>query len=88
MLLQYQRLILLLILGSTLKLVSKSENISIQTNHHDVGVMPTNVSMLMTNGSNSKSSSAVSLLSAEAEQALLKVNSNYCNCKYNYCYSK
>ena len=37
-------------------------------------MMPTNVSMLMTNGSTSKSSSAVSLLSAETEQALLKVN--------------
>lgn len=86
MLLQFQRLIRLLIPESTLKLVRVKTLAYMQNNNH-VGVMPKNVSMLITNGNTSKSSSAVSLLSAEAEQALLKViinnvvvnNASYCN---------
>ena len=39
-----------------------------------IGVMPSNMYKLIVNDNNSKSGSAVSLLSAEAEQALLKVS--------------
>ena len=51
------------------------------------GVKPSTMSRLMLEGNNSgKSSSAVSLLSAEAEQALLKVgiNRNHMNDVYGF----
>ena len=73
MLLQYQRSPLTSTQASTLKWVSENENIRIYLTEC-TGVLPGNKLTLMVDSNNSRSGSAVSLLSPEAEQALLKVS--------------
>ena len=72
MLLQYLRSLPTSTQASTLKSVSDSEIIRI-TLTECTGVLPGNKFTLMVD-SNNRSGSAVSLLSPEAEQALLKVS--------------